>query len=141
MSPSRRLSPRPAVRALLLGSFDPDRSLFLDVFRRYGWELLEASGLRQGLTCVRQKSVQVVIARADQPRWNWKDLLDRLHAMPLPPQLIVTSRMADESLWAEVLNFGGYDLLAEPLDRDEVERVVAAACRASELPRARTSMG
>jgi DNA-binding response OmpR family regulator len=43
--------------------------------------------------------------------------------------LIVTSRTADEHLWAEVLNIGGYDVLPQPFNRDEVERVVAAARR------------
>lgn len=34
------------------------------------------------------------------------------------------SRLADESLWAEVLNLGGYDVLPTPLVEDEVTRVV-----------------
>jgi hypothetical protein len=32
-------------------------------------------------------------------------------------------------LWAEVLNMGGYDVLAEPLDSEEVTRVISAAAR------------
>jgi DNA-binding response OmpR family regulator len=43
--------------------------------------------------------------------------------------LVVTSRMADEALWAEVLNMGGYDVLAQPLDTEEVTRVIGAALR------------
>jgi DNA-binding NtrC family response regulator len=140
MCPAIVPSSRPAVTALLLGSFDSDRSLLRDVFRRYGWELMEASGLREGLTCVRDKSVQVVIASAEQARWTWQSLLERLRALPRSPQLIVTSRNADELLWAEVLNVGGYDVLAQPLDSDEVARVVASACRSTQLPRARTAM-
>ena len=45
--------------------------------------------------------------------------------------LVVTSRIADEWLWAEVLNLGGYDVLAQPFDREEVTRVVRSAVRAS----------
>jgi hypothetical protein len=37
------------------------------------------------------------------------------------------SNQADESLWAEVLNLGGYDVLPKPLVRDEVKRVVTLA--------------
>jgi len=33
-----------------------------------------------------------------------------------------------------VLNWGGYDVLAEPLQREEVERVVAAARRRFDSP-------
>jgi DNA-binding response OmpR family regulator len=43
--------------------------------------------------------------------------------------LIVCSRLADERLWAEVLNLGGYDVLAIPFHAGEVEHTVNAACR------------
>jgi len=49
--------------------------------------------------------------------------------MTHPPQLVVASRTADDRLWAEVLNIGGYDVLAQPFDSDEVSRVIAAARR------------
>jgi DNA-binding response OmpR family regulator len=41
----------------------------------------------------------------------------------------VTSRVADDSLWAEVLNLGAYDLLMKPFDLTEVFRVVSLAWR------------
>jgi DNA-binding NtrC family response regulator len=41
--------------------------------------------------------------------------------------LIVTDRLADERLWAEVLNLGGYDLLLKPFDPEELLRVVSSA--------------
>jgi DNA-binding response OmpR family regulator len=43
------------------------------------------------------------------------------------PLLIVTSRSADDALWAEVLNLGGYNVLAKPFDSREVFHVVANA--------------
>jgi hypothetical protein len=36
------------------------------------------------------------------------------------PAFIVTSRLADAGLWAEVLHLGGYDLLAQPFCAQEV---------------------
>jgi len=53
--------------------------------------------------------------------------------------VIVASRLADERLWAEVLNLGGYDLLAKPFDRDELVRVIAMAARHSAQKHARRS--
>jgi hypothetical protein len=47
--------------------------------------------------------------------------------MPVPPQLIVADRLADELLWAEVLNLGCYDLLTTPFAAEEVLRVVPMA--------------
>jgi len=43
-------------------------------------------------------------------------------------RLIVTSRLADECLWAEALNIGAYDVLAKPFDRNEVRRSESLAC-------------
>jgi len=43
--------------------------------------------------------------------------------------LIVTSNAGDEALWAEGLNLGGYDVLAQPFDQSEVARVMTSAVR------------
>jgi DNA-binding response OmpR family regulator len=40
----------------------------------------------------------------------------------------VTSRHADDRLWAEALNLGAWDVLAKPFDPGEVVRVVNLAC-------------
>lgn len=45
--------------------------------------------------------------------------------------LLVASRHATDTLWAEVLNLGGFDVLALPFDRDELERAVLSALRHS----------
>jgi hypothetical protein len=39
----------------------------------------------------------------------------------------VFSRLADEYLWAEVLQLGGYDVLLKPFEEEEVARVALAA--------------
>ncbi len=54
-------------------------------------------------------------------------MLHELDGLRVRPNLIVTSRLADEGLWAEVLNLGGYDVLAQPFDAEEVYRVVFLA--------------
>ena len=124
------MNPEPSVSALLVGEYDVgDRLLIRDVFQKCGWRLFEAPGKRRAALCLECHPVQVVIAEPDVPNWNWKSLLLDLQQRPCPQQLIVTSRTGDESLWAEVLNLGGYDVLARPLGGEELERVVAAAAR------------
>jgi DNA-binding response OmpR family regulator len=117
-----------SVRALLLGEFDEDRLLVRKVFRRSGWRLFESCHRRGALECVERNAPQVVIAESNLAGWNWKQVLHDLKRSSKPPQLVVTSRTADELLWAEVLNIGGYDVLARPLVAEELERVVASAC-------------
>jgi DNA-binding response OmpR family regulator len=115
--------------ALLLGAFDDSRLLIHQIFQEAGWRLLEAQGRKEALERLEQDAVHVVITRSEFSAWDWKKVLANLRRRKRPPQLIVTSRTADEQLWSEVLNCGGYDVLPEPLRRDEVERVVAAARR------------
>jgi DNA-binding response OmpR family regulator len=54
-------------------------------------------------------------------------MLGEIMRLPEPPFLIVTSRLADERLWAEVLNLGAYDVLAKPFESKEVVRIVSLA--------------
>ncbi|MDR3698688.1 MAG: response regulator [Candidatus Sulfopaludibacter sp.] len=131
------LAHRPNISALLVGEYSSERILVQDVFRKCGWRLFEARNRRRALHSLEQNEVHVVIAESDLPKWNWRKVLSDLRRLALPPQLVVTSRTADEHLWAEVLNVGAYDVLAQPLDREEVERVVAAASRQFEQQRLR----
>ena len=54
----------------------------------------------------------------------------------MPPMFIVTSRLADDALWAEVLNVGGYDLLLKPFRAEEVIRMVHVAATQNPLAKA-----
>jgi DNA-binding response OmpR family regulator len=118
-----------SVCALLVGEYEDGRLLIHEVFRESGWRLFEASGRKKALECLNRDPVHVVIASCDMPDWDWKKVLENLRRLARPPQLIVTSRTADEHLWSEVLNCGGYDVLPQPFQRDEIERVIASARR------------
>lgn len=117
------------VSALLVGTYETDRPLVHDIFRNRKWRLFEAGDRSRALECLEKNPVEVVVAESQVPDWNWRRILTDLRRFNPVPQLVVTSRMADDYLWAEVLNVGGYDVLAQPLDREEVERVVASARR------------
>ena len=124
----------PSVSALMVGEFENDRLLVHGIFSKLGWRLFEAQTRRQAMHCLEQNPVQVVMAESHVPHWNWKMVLRDLRRLLHPPQLIVTSKLADDTLWAEVLNVGGYDVLARPFQSDEVERVVASARRHFDAP-------
>jgi DNA-binding NtrC family response regulator len=93
--------------------------------------VLHSADCEQALGHLIDSRISVVICEALLPDGNWKDLLARMVSAQASPVLVVTSNVADESLWAEVLNLGGYDVLAQPFDREEVARVVRSAVIAS----------
>jgi DNA-binding NtrC family response regulator len=69
----------------------------------------------------------VVLVEADLATGEWKRLLDCMLNLHRSPELIVFSCFADDGLWAEVLNRGGYDVLAVPFHAEEVLRTISLA--------------
>jgi DNA-binding response OmpR family regulator len=122
------------VSALLVGDYHQDRPLVHEVFRKLEWKLFEARDRRRALRCLDKNPVHVVLAESNLPYWNWRRVLRDLRRRKHPPQLIVTSRTADDYLWSEVLNIGGFDVLAQPLEPEELERVIASARRHYGIP-------
>jgi DNA-binding response OmpR family regulator len=76
---------------------------------------------------LRDQNVPVLLCERDHADGNWEDLLNATARLPTPPKVIVFSRLADDSLWAMVLNLGGFDLLITPFEAEEVLRVTFAA--------------
>ena len=66
----------------------------------------------------------VVLCESILEDGSWKDILGLLGTGAGAPPLIVTSRLADANLWAEVLNLGGYDVLAKPFEARDVSHVL-----------------
>jgi len=119
----------PLVSALAVGATDDDQVDLEEIFTNWGWKLHHVCTRREAQDFLDDNAVGVVISKRELPEGGWREMLDDLQQRSEPPALVVTSRFADESLWAEVLNMGGYDVLAEPLDTEEVTRVVSAAAR------------
>jgi DNA-binding response OmpR family regulator len=93
------------------------------------WNLTSCTSAGEAVELSSAVHPAVLICERDLPDGSWRDLLGRLQSMGSPPLLLVVSRHADESLWAEVLNLGGYDVLLKPFDRSEVMRVLGMAWR------------
>jgi DNA-binding response OmpR family regulator len=71
----------------------------------------------------------VILCETDLLPGTWRDLLEHIPRTPNPPAVIVSSRLADERLWAEALNLGAWDVLARPFIPSEVFHAVSAAWR------------
>jgi DNA-binding response OmpR family regulator len=86
-----------------------------------------AHTVREALAVLHRQPARIVITERDLPDGDWRQVLDALPQLPRPPLLIVASRHADDRLWAEVLNLGGYDVLIKPFDQQELTRVLHLA--------------
>jgi DNA-binding response OmpR family regulator len=95
------------------------------------WILKPVTSFGEAVAYAVDRTVRIVLCEPNMSDGNWYSLMDRLRRVPDPPLLIVACRLADERFWAEVLNLGGYDVLATPFDRSEVLRVLFLAWTAS----------
>jgi DNA-binding response OmpR family regulator len=96
-------------------------------FGRFQWTIHRVTSCLGFLMHVFRLRPDVVICGEELPDGTWKDILGVVATLYSPPPVIVITKLADDNLWAEVLTLGGYDALAEPLDPDEVRRVVEMA--------------
>ena len=90
-------------------------------------QLARAVDLAGALDVLNQCEVSVIVYEHDSMPGSWCDMLQCLRGQANPAALIVTSRFADERLWAEALNLGAWDVLAKPFDRSEVTRSIEGA--------------
>lgn len=118
-------NPAEVVRVLVIGSLSDDP--LRRIFDQSNWLLHTVSTCCEALTYLRSGDTAVVICERDLPDGDWKRVLEGFDSLPVRPNLIVTSRLANDELWAEVLNLGGYDVLAQPFDAHEVYRIVFQA--------------
>jgi DNA-binding NtrC family response regulator len=114
---------------LCVTPFEADHVFFEHAFRHSNWKVHAVRSAREALEWLRHSPAPVVLCEESLPDATWKDLLADVVSMPDNPVLIVTSHLADDVLWAEVLNLGAYDLLMKPFDTTEVFRVVSLAWR------------
>src|SRR5262249_55183013 len=112
--------PEIPVSVLLVSADMPDRCSLAGIMARTNWSLRVRSTCHEALALLRETPMPVVICDEKVAGKHWISLLDALSDLPAPPFLIVCSRLADERLWAEVLNLGGYDVLPTPFDATEV---------------------
>jgi DNA-binding NtrC family response regulator len=100
-----------------------------EIFNHSKWKLHKTHSLPAALAIIRAQTIPVVLCETDLLPDIWRDLLDQITRAPNPPAVIVSSRLADDRLWAEALKLGAWDVLARPFMRTEVFQAVSAAWR------------
>jgi len=91
--------------------------------------LLEhVADLEHARDAILKDSYQVILTEASLPDGTWVDVLNLARQAAPDSDVIVTDSRADARFWAEVLNLGAYDLIAQPFAVAEVQRILANAC-------------
>jgi DNA-binding response OmpR family regulator len=114
---------------LVVSPFTDDFSAVRQILQNPCWQISHARNLEEAAISLKQMVASVVLCERDLPDGNWKDILPLTRELTVVPSVLVVSRHADDSLWADVLSCGGYDVLPKPFDRREVVRVISMAWR------------
>lgn len=99
------------------------------IFSHTRWETHVVHSIREAAEVLRSFPIDVVLCEDEVSDGNWPDILRETECLEPRPQTIVLSAHLDSTLWAEVINCGGYDLLAMPLEPKEVYAVIPMAWR------------
>jgi CheY-like chemotaxis protein len=83
--------------------------------------------LASTLALLRTHRIPIVLCDDDACPEAWREILRACKLLPAPPCVIVTSRLAGDRLWMELLNEGAFDLLSKPFDPPNVMRIIHSA--------------
>ena len=90
--------------------------------------LHHAKSVRHARKMLTQYSYSVILTDSSLPDGTWLDVLRLGRDDSSDLRVIVTDPQADARFWAEALNLGAYDLLAQPFQGAEVRRILSNAC-------------
>jgi len=115
-------------RVLFISGRQEDARSLSQMLHSLPVKLEHVESLRQARTRLHRLDYQVILTEADLPDGKWLDVLRLARECPRETEVIVTDRQADGRFWAEALNLGAYDLLAQPFYEPEVRRILYNAC-------------
>jgi DNA-binding response OmpR family regulator len=113
--------------ALLVSPHKSDHYYFDSLFGRTNWKLHHAYSNAEAEAFLREQSVPVVIIDEDLDPGAWDLVVEASGKTGLTPKLLVASLLTAGGGWAEALNSGAYDVLARPLDQQEVLHSISMA--------------
>jgi DNA-binding NtrC family response regulator len=116
----------PKINAMLI--MNRERRLpLIDALESCAIEVLAVCDCNEARQILETQLVQVVVTDTTLPDGDWRRVLEIVERGRRKIQVVVCSRLGDPKLWLDVLEEGGYDVLVEPYEREEVKRIVAVA--------------
>lgn len=115
-------------RVLFISPKDEDAACLVRMLNRISIRCDCAGSLREARARLSETRYGVVLTESLLPDGAWLDVLELAQECTPGIDVIVTLPEVDERLWAEVLNRGCYDMLAQPFSESEVQQVLSRVC-------------
>ena len=110
---------------LFVSPFPQDARSLTQMLNHVSLPLVHANSLKDAASKLETGKFQVVLTEANLEDGTWLDVLKM--ARLSNTEVVVTHPWADARFWAEAINMGAYDLLAQPFFPTEVRRVLTSA--------------
>lgn len=121
-------SKQDAVRLLAILCSEADRSLLkLASTQRVNWEPVAAGSWDEAVPLLASGRFAVIVCDRDLPGRDWRQTVRDL--AKLSPCILLASAGIDGSLWQEVVQCGGHDVLGKPLEERIVLKTIDQALR------------
>ena len=111
-------------RILFISGCQKDAKRLSEMLHALPLKLDHVPSLDRARTRLQRQTYNVILTEAALPDGGWQDVLDLAREAPRRTEVIVTDPQADARFWAEALNLGAYDLLAQPFYEPEVRRIL-----------------
>jgi len=118
----------PDVSVLSISRSGPDKELLHQALAGTHWRIVTARDCHEGLRILLTRRIPVVLYDRDLPGLPWCQNLKLLSSLS-PACVILVSRVSDSYLWDEVIQQGGFDVLAKPFRREELIRTLNFALK------------
>ena len=115
-------------RILCISGHPDDARRLSEMLHALPLVLDQVGSVQQARAQLQVHEYDAVLTEATLPDGKWLDVLHLVRESPREMAVIVTDPNADTRLWAEILNLGAFDLLAQPYHEPEVRRILYNAC-------------
>ena len=121
-------SKQDAVRLLVILCSDADVLLFKRAAaQRTNWNLAAAHNWDEAAPLLASGQFAVIVYDRDLPNRDWRQTVRNLTSFS--PCVLLASKGIDASLWQEVVQCGGHDVLAKPVEERGVLKTIDQALR------------
>jgi DNA-binding response OmpR family regulator len=116
------------VRVLAILSSAHDRAVLTNAAaRRVNWDVSVVESLDAAAPLLQGTHITVFLLDRDLPHQNWRHVIREYTGFA--SCILLASTVTGDSVWREVVERGGYDVIAKPFGEDVVLRTIDQALR------------
>jgi len=119
--------PPQIVTVLLVSPEEWDHRYFGSVFACTNWRLRRTYTIEEALELLEREAVGVIVAEERLACRGWRRMLAAVQSLECPPRIVLAAGSAGLERAAELLERGGWDVLARPFRSEEIIESVSAA--------------